>query len=587
MIDSLTDHYLICGFGRVGRQVARDLRAAGAKYVVIDPDPENRERAQAAGVRFLEGLASEDELLRSAGIERARGIVACVDSDAENIVITLSARELRARHQDHRPRERRGLREEASARGGRPRDLALQDLAARRWPGSRCTRNVSGAVELAPEYRMEEIEVDLGLPGQRLHDRRDPGRGDRSSALHPSPTATSSPSRRPRPCWPPATCSWPWARERTMSRLEALFDARRRGRPAAMNPLADLRAAVEAAAAAGCAARAAPRALRPTLERPPKAEFGDYSTNAAMLLAPALGEPPRAIAERLGDELRGAPGGGLDRVEVAGPGLPQPVPADAWFRDALAHVLDGRRALRRGHGRDGPSGCWSSSSAPTRPGPLTAAGGPPRRLRRRAGAVLELAGHDVEREYYVNDFGSQVQRLGESIRARARGEDVPEDGYEGDYVAELAEQIPGAADARPRRRSRARGVELMLESIRATLHRFRVDFDTWFSERSLHDGATAVERASPRSSSDGHDLPHEGALWLRSSTFGDDKDRVLERSSGEHTYFASDIAYHEHKRARGFDRLIDVWGADHHGYVARMKAAFAGARRRPGRARAR
>jgi arginyl-tRNA synthetase len=142
-------------------------------------------------------------------------------------------------------------------------------------------------------------------------------------------------------------------------------------------------------------------------------------------------------------------------------------------------------------------------------------------------------------------------------------------------VRDLAVELPGAADADPDELAR-QGAELMVARIRATLHRFRVDFDTWFSERELHAAdPSPVDRHYAELERQGHIFRSEGAVWLRTSAFGDDKDRVLRRSSGEHTYFAADVAYHEHKRERGFDRLIDVWGADHHGYVARMKAAFA------------
>ena len=188
--------------------------------------------------------------------------------------------------------------------------------------------------------------------------------------------------------------------------------------------------------------------------------------------------------------------------------------------------------------------------------------------------LLELAGHAVEREYYFNDAGTQVLKLGESIRARARGEEPPEDGYQGDYVRELAEQIPGAADKEPAELARL-GVELMFERIRATLRAFRVRFDHWSSEASVFEGKpNAIERAYARLEEQGYLYRHEGALWLRTSALGDDKDRVLERSTGAPTYFASDIAYHEAKLERGYDRLINVLGADHHGYVARMKAAI-------------
>ena len=167
-----------------------------------------------------------------------------------------------------------------------------------------------------------------------------------------------------------------------------------------------------------------------------------------------------------------------------------------------------------------------------------------------------------------------MRKLGESIRARARDEDPPEDGYEGDYVRELATQLPEAADADPDELAR-QGVEAMLEAISATLRRFRVEFDSWFSERALHElDPSPVERHYAELERAGHIYRSEGALWLRTSAFGDDKDRVLQRSTGEHTYFAADVAYHENKRERAFDRVIDVFGADHHGYMGRVQAAW-------------
>jgi arginyl-tRNA synthetase len=335
-----------------------------------------------------------------------------------------------------------------------------------------------------------------------------------------------------------------------------------------VTPVDDLRASIEAAAAT--LRGGAEGGPAPTLERPPRPDFGDYSTNAAMLLAPALHDQPRAIAERLGEELRGRLGDELERIEVAGPGFLNLFLADTWFRRALGHVVKAGDAFGAGSPEVAERVLVEFVSAnPT--GPLTAAGGRHAAYGDALSRVLELAGHSVEREFYVNDFGSQVQRLGLSIQARARGEDVPEDGYSGDYVKDLAEGIDGASDGDPGELARE-GVERMVAGIRETLHRFRVDFDTWFSERSLHEGTVA--EVLSRLERDGHIYTHEGAEWLRTSTFGTEKDSVLRRSTGDYTYFASDIAYHEQKRSRGFDRLIDVWGADHHGHVARMKAAF-------------
>jgi arginyl-tRNA synthetase len=339
-----------------------------------------------------------------------------------------------------------------------------------------------------------------------------------------------------------------------------------------VTPVADLRAAVEAAAAAlanGGATRS-----RPTLERPKQADHGDYATNAALVLAPVLKAPPREVAERLGGALRDRLGDSLERVEVAGPGFLNLFLADPWYVGALDWIL----AAGEGFGGGGVHPALRIniefvSANPT--GPMTAASGRHAAYGDALARVLQFAGHDVEREYYFNDAGSQIEKLGESIRARARGKEVPEGGYEGDYVRDLAAQIPSAADADLDALMRA-GVQLMIERIRATLHRYGVDYDTWFSERWLHEGSpSAVERAFERLAGQGHVYRSEGALWLRTTAFGDDKDRVLERSTGQPTYFAADVAYAESKLERGFDHIVIPLGADHHGYIARMKAMMA------------
>jgi arginyl-tRNA synthetase len=336
-----------------------------------------------------------------------------------------------------------------------------------------------------------------------------------------------------------------------------------------VTPVTDLRAAVEAAAS-GLANGGSARS-RPTLERPKQADHGDYATNAALVLAPLLKAPPREVAERLGGALRDRLGDALDRVEVAGPGFLNLFLADPWYVGALDWVL------AAGDGYGGGSAAPALridiefvSANPT--GPLTAASGRHAAYGDALARVLEFAGHEVTREYYFNDAGTQIEKLGESIRARARGEEVPEGGYEGDYVRELAAQVPGAADIDAHELARI-GVELMFDRIKATLHAYRVDFDLFFNERSLHEGSpSAVERAFERLSEEGHVYRSEGALWLRTTSFGDDKDRVLERSTGQPTYFAADVAYVENKLERGFDQLILPLGSDHHGYVARLKS---------------
>jgi arginyl-tRNA synthetase len=347
-----------------------------------------------------------------------------------------------------------------------------------------------------------------------------------------------------------------------------------------VTPVTDLRAAVEAAAAA--MANGGSGKSRPTLERPKQADHGDYATNAALVLAPVLKAPPREVAERLGGELRDRLGDALERVEVAGPGFLNLFLADPWYVGALDWVL----AAGESFGGAGAAPALRVnvefvSANPT--GPLTAASGRHAAYGDALARVLEFAGHEVVREYYFNDAGTQIEKLGESIRARARGEEVPEGGYEGDYVRELAAQIPGAADMDGQELARI-GVELMFERIKATLHAYRVDFDVFFNERALHEGSpSAVERAFERLSQEGHVYRSEGALWLRTTDFGDDKDRVLERSTGQPTYFAADVAYQEHKLERGFDLLVIPLGSDHHGYINRLKTIVASLGADPGR----
>ncbi|MDQ3769971.1 MAG: arginine--tRNA ligase, partial [Actinomycetota bacterium] len=342
--------------------------------------------------------------------------------------------------------------------------------------------------------------------------------------------------------------------------------------PSTASPVDALREAVNAAAAAVAGQE---RALRssPTLERPRKADFGDFATNAAMLLAPIVGAPPRDVAARLGEELTALLGDALDRVEVAGPGFLNLFLSDAWHRGALEAMLAAGKAF--GGGGASPVERIDVEFVSANPtGPLHVGHARNAAYGDALCRLLAFHGHAVDREFYVNDFGSQVRQLGVSIQARARGQEPPGDGYMGTYVTELAAQVEGAAD-RPVDEVARDGVAAMLARMQATLAAFRVHFDVFFSERELHEGGQAlVRRAYEELETQGRTYRSEGALWLRTSALGDDKDRVLERSSGDHTYFASDVAYHQHKRERGFDRLIDVWGADHHGYVARMQAAF-------------
>jgi arginyl-tRNA synthetase len=313
----------------------------------------------------------------------------------------------------------------------------------------------------------------------------------------------------------------------------------------------------------------------PSLERPPRVEFGDYSTNVALLLAPALKAPPREIAEAVGQSLSAGLGDVVEKVEVAGPGFLNVFLADSWFRRALEEVRDAGEAFGAGAV---PADLRERvlvefvSANPT--GPITVASGRHAAYGDSLARVLAHVGHQVEREFYVNDYGTQIELFGGSIAARMRGEDPPEDGYQGEYVTELARRLAEEGlDPSDLETITLRGVELMLDQVRATLERFRVRFDRFFSERTIHDEGKLQSAIGQLG--DEHVYEHDDAIWLRTTTFGDDKDRVLRRATGEPTYFASDIAYHADKRGRGYDRLINVLGADHHGYVARMKAAFA------------
>jgi arginyl-tRNA synthetase len=341
----------------------------------------------------------------------------------------------------------------------------------------------------------------------------------------------------------------------------------------ATDSIAALRAAVDGAA----------RALRdgertepaPSLDRPPKPELGDYSSNAAMLLAGPLGEAPRAVAERLRAELERVlgPSGGLDRIEVAGPGFVNLFLSDAWYRRAVAALAAAGEDL-------GPAPAASHervlvefvSANPT--GPLHVGGGRHAAYGDAVARLLDAAGQRAEREYYVNDAGGQIGRFADSIAARMTGAPPPPDGYEGEYVGDLAERIAAEGmDPADREAVGARGVELVLDEVRRTLERFGVHFDNWISERALYERGE-VESALAELERRGHTYRSEDALWLRTTDFGDDKDRVLIRSNGEPTYLTADVAYHWDKLQRGFDRLIDVLGADHHGYVARIRAAI-------------
>ena len=314
------------------------------------------------------------------------------------------------------------------------------------------------------------------------------------------------------------------------------------------------------------------------IERPKNPEHGDYATNVALRLAKTAGKPPRAVAEVLAEELRSRPG--IDTVDVAGPG---------FLNITLAKGALGQIAVRavtagEGYGRtDVLAGQKLNlefvSANPT--GPVHIGGTRWAAVGDALGRLLEASGADVAREYYLNDAGAQIDRFARSLLAGAQGRAVPEDGYAGSYIGEIAAQVieaePGLLD-RPDdeqlRVFRARGVELMVADIRRTLEAFGVHFDVFFSETSLHESG-ALEKAVARLRQEGHVYESDGAVWLRTTDFADDKDRVLVKADGEPTYFAADCAYYLDKRERGFDKVVIMLGSDHTGYVGRYKALVA------------
>jgi arginyl-tRNA synthetase len=303
------------------------------------------------------------------------------------------------------------------------------------------------------------------------------------------------------------------------------------------------------------------------LERPARPEHGDWSSNVALASAKAVGRNPRELAQELADVLNANPPEHVEKVEVAGPGFVNFRLRPTWLHDVVREVV----AAGDGYARSGMGGGTKVnvefvSANPT--GPLHAGHARGAVYGDALARILEHAGHEVSREFYINDRGLQMQQFGASIAARAAGEQPPEEGYQGEYVTDWARDLP--ADDDPLEYGYARA----LADQKEVLAGLDVAFDKWFSERSMV-ATGAIDQTLSDLRERGVVFDADGAVWLRSTDFGDDKDRVLVRSNGEVTYLLPDIAYHRDKFARGFERLIDVWGADHHGYVSRMKAAVA------------
>ncbi len=320
------------------------------------------------------------------------------------------------------------------------------------------------------------------------------------------------------------------------------------------------------------------------LARPPRPELGDYSTNAGLILARQARLPPRQLAQQIGEGLQRRLGGRMLHFEVAGPGFLNIFLDDAWHVQALRSVLAAGERFGAG-GAQRPQRVLIEFVSANPTGPMHVGHARNAAYGDALGRLLAFHGEHVSREFYVNDAGSQILKLGESIQAIAEGREPPEHGYHGEYVHSLLGAV-AAGERVSAAELGGRAVAIIVEKMKSSLARFRVlDYEHWQYESELHEvqpqllgregtPVSPVAHAIELLEQKGMTYRSEGALWLRTSQLGDDKDRVLVRANGEHTYFASDIAYHQRKRERGFERQIDVWGADHHGYVPRMRAAY-------------
>ncbi len=339
---------------------------------------------------------------------------------------------------------------------------------------------------------------------------------------------------------------------------------------------AAIRGALQSAVDTGDLSVTVPDEVR--VERPRNRHHGDWSTNVALQLAKRAGMAPRELAQVVADRL--AASGGVKAVDVAGPGFLN-ITLDAASAGELARTIVesgeeyGRNDAEAGH----VVNLEYISANPT--GPLHLGHTRWAALGDAMGRLLRASGATLSTEYYLNDAGTQMDNFARSVLARAKGEPTPENGYPGEYVDDLAARVlamrpevvelPGDEALAV---ARDLAYPLQLDDIRETLRHFGVTFDVWFSEKGLHDSG-AVEQAVARLREQGHVYDSDGAVWLRTTDFGDDKDRVLVRADGTPTYFAADAAYYLSKKDRGFDEKIYLLGADHHGYVNRLKAIAA------------
>jgi arginyl-tRNA synthetase len=322
------------------------------------------------------------------------------------------------------------------------------------------------------------------------------------------------------------------------------------------------------------------------IERPKNRDHGDWATNVAMQQAAKFGLNPRAFAELLAAELNQVDA--IDKVDIAGPGFINITLSAAAAGELAKSIVEAGASFGRGADLAGVKLNLEFVSAnPT--GPIHMGGTRWAAVGDSLARIFQAQGAEVTREYYFNDHGAQIDRFARSLLARAKGEAAPEDGYGGAYIQEIADRVLAETandilslpEEEAQEAFRSAGVDLMFAEIRESLHDFGVDFDVYFHENSLYESG-AVQKAIDRLRSLGHIFEEEGAIWLRSTTFGDDRDRVVIKSDGDAAYIAGDLAYYLDKRERGFDRCIYMLGADHHGYVPRMMALCAAFGDEPG-----
>jgi arginyl-tRNA synthetase len=314
------------------------------------------------------------------------------------------------------------------------------------------------------------------------------------------------------------------------------------------------------------------------LERPKNRDHGDYASSIALQLAKPAGKNPRDVAELLKKDLETLPE--VSAVDIAGPGFINITLNRASQADLVRTILTAQSAYGRANSLAGVKINLEFISAnPT--GPLHLGHTRWAAVGDALGRVLSAAGASVTREFYINDRGNQMDLFGQSVQAAALGQPIPEDGYQGEYIGELAKSVvaqnPEITElpvAESLIAFREAAYQLQLKDQQRVLDTFNTHFDVWFSERSLHDGGS-VEHGLDKLRSQGHVFEVDGATWLRTTDFGDDKDRVLVKANGDLTYFSSDTAYYINKRERGFDICIYMLGADHHGYIHRLKATAA------------